>query len=64
VTGGTRGALIGTSVVLVLAIGWFLMSHLVMKTSIPDAIGEATGVALGLLIVVSVVGAIVSKRQP
>ena len=61
-TGGSRGAFIGGGIVLVLAAGWFVMSHLIMQTSVPDALGEALGVALGLLMVVSVVGAIWSRR--
>jgi hypothetical protein len=47
----------------VLTIGWFLLSHLVMQTSTPDAAGEAVGVALALLVVASIVGAIVQARN-
>jgi uncharacterized membrane protein YccC len=49
--------------VVLLAAGWFVMSHLVMQTAVSDALGEALGVALGLLMVVSVVGAIWSRRE-
>jgi hypothetical protein len=61
-SGGSRGAIIGTGIVVVLAGGWFVMSSVVMRTSVIDALGQAIGVAFGLLMVVSVVGAIVTKR--
>ena len=61
-TSGSRGAIIGTGIVVILAGGWFVMSTVVMQDSLTDALGQAIGVALGLLIFVSVVGAIVSKR--
>ncbi len=44
-------------IIVVLAGAWFLLSWRVMGSSIPDALGESVGVAFGLLIVVSVVGA-------
>lgn len=59
---GSRGPVIGGAVVLLLAAGWFAMSHLIMQTPVSDALGEALGVALGVLMVVSVVGAIWSRR--
>ena len=62
-TSGTKGALIGGVVVLGLAGGWFLMSHLLMGTAVGDALGEALGVGLGFLIVGSVVGAVRSNRH-
>lgn len=45
-------------VLAVLAAGWFLMSWTVMHTPPVEAVGEALGVAFGLLILVSVVGAV------
>lgn len=62
-TSGSRGAIIGTGVVIFLAGGWFVMSSVVMRTSFVDALGQSVGVAFGLLMVLSVVGAIVSKRE-
>jgi hypothetical protein len=49
--------------ILLLAGGWFLLSWRVQHTALPDALGEAAGVAFALLVVVSVVGAIVSGRR-
>jgi hypothetical protein len=63
VAGSSRGAIIGTGVVVVLAGGWFIMSSVVFETSLIDALGQSIGVAFGLLMVLSVVGAIVSKRE-
>ncbi len=59
----TRAAVIGGAVIVALAAGWFTMSHLIMQTSISDALGEALGVALGLSMVGSVVGAILASRS-
>jgi ribonuclease PH len=59
---GTRTAIVGGSVVALLAAGWFVLSHFVMDTSTPDAVGEALGVAFALLVVASVIGAVVSGR--
>jgi hypothetical protein len=55
--------MISTGIVVILAVGWFVMSTVVMGTSFVDALGQAVGVAFGLLIVVSVVGAIMTKRE-
>ncbi len=51
------------AVIVALSAGWFLMSHFAMDTDVSDALGEAVGVALGLLLVISVVGAAVSGRR-
>ena len=59
-----RVATVGLVVIVVLALGWLLMSHFVMGTGISDALGEALGVALGLLIVGSVLGAIFGRNRP
>ncbi len=63
VNGGTKGTVIGAALVVGLAGGWFLMSHLIMQTSVSDALGESLGVGLGLLMVASVVGAVVASRN-
>jgi hypothetical protein len=52
----------GTIVLILIAIGWFMLSWRVMHTPAGDAAGEALGVTFALLIVVSVVGAI--RRNP
>ena len=57
-----RTAVIGGLVIGVLAAGWFVLSHFVMDTDTPDAVGEALGVALALLVVVSIIGAVVTTR--
>ena len=60
---GNRALVIGAAGVALLAAGWFVMSHTVMGTTIPDALGEAMGVALGLSVFLSIIGAFVSGRQ-
>lgn len=47
---------------VVLVAGWFFMSWKVMHTPPVEAAGEALGVAFGLLILVSVIGAL--RRRP
>ncbi len=59
---GSRTLAIGGLVIAALGAGWFALSHLVMDTSVPDAIGESLGVVLALLIVASVIGAVLSGR--
>lgn len=54
---------VGLVVTLVLAAGWFVLSWIVMKSSPVDAFGEAVGVALGLLIVLSVIGAVLNRPR-
>jgi len=49
---------LGVAVLALIGTGWFLMSWRIMHTPVGDAGGEALGVVFGLLIVVSVVGAI------
>jgi hypothetical protein len=53
---------VGGGTVLLLSVGWFVLSHQVMGTATGDAIGESVGVALSLLVVASIVGAILSGR--
>jgi hypothetical protein len=43
--------------------GWFALTRLVMGTAINDAIAEAVGVVLAVLVAVSTVGAVVSARN-
>jgi hypothetical protein len=45
------------------AVGWFFLEWLAMGESVPDAIGEALGAGLGLLVALSVVGAALTARQ-
>jgi len=59
---GNRTAVIGALVIGVLGVGWFVLSHFVMKTATPDAMGEAVGVMLALLVVASIIGAVLSTR--
>jgi protein-S-isoprenylcysteine O-methyltransferase Ste14 len=54
---------IGATVIVLLGMGWFALSHLVMGTGAADAIGESLGVVLALLVAVSIVGAIRSTRH-
>lgn len=60
--GGWRVAA-GSAAILVLAGGWLVLSSTVMHTAVVDALGEAAGVALALLVVVSVIGAVLSSRR-
>jgi hypothetical protein len=57
-----RKAVIGGTVIGALAAGWFVLSHFVMDTDTPDAVGEALGVAFALLVVVSIIGAVLTTR--
>ncbi len=59
---GARTLAVGGSVVAVLGAGWFVLSHFVMGTTSADAVGEALGVMLALLVVASIFGAVVSGR--
>lgn len=45
-------------VAVVGGVGWFLLAWLVMNESAGDAGGEGLGVAFGVLIVLSVIGAL------
>jgi hypothetical protein len=60
---GTRTLVLGGSAVAVLGFGWFALSHVVMGTTTGDALVEALGVMLGLLVVASVVGAVRTSRH-
>jgi len=61
-SGAARTLTVGGVVVALLGAGWFILSHFVMGTTSPDAVGEALGVMLGLLVAASIAGAIVSGR--
>jgi hypothetical protein len=54
----TRTLVLGATVVGLLGIGWFVLSHVVMRTPTVDAVVEALGVMLALLVVASVIGAV------
>ena len=54
---------VGGSVIGLLGVGWFALSHLVMGTATGDAIVEALGVMLALLVVASVVGSLVRAAR-
>ena len=54
----TRTLVLGGTVVALLGIGWFVLSHVVMGTSTADAVVEALGVMLALLVVASVIGSV------
>jgi hypothetical protein len=60
---GRATLVVGGGLVTLLALGWFLMSHFVMNTTTVDAINEALGVAFGLLVFASIIGAFVSRRD-
>ncbi|HEY7224445.1 MAG TPA: hypothetical protein VH561_12775 [Micromonosporaceae bacterium] len=53
-----RGLLLGAATVALLGLGWFVLSHVVMGTATVDALVEALGVVLALLVVASVIGAV------
>lgn len=59
---GTRTLIVGGAVVCLAAAGWFVMSHFVMGTQTADAINEAFGVGFGLLVLLSAIGAVTSRR--
>jgi hypothetical protein len=55
----TRTLVIGGTVVALLGIGWFVLSHVVMGTPTVDAVVEALGVMLALLVVASIIGSVI-----
>ena len=55
---GTRTLVLGGSVVALLGIGWFVLSNVVMGTPPVDAVVEALGVVLALLVVASIIGSV------
>lgn len=48
---------------LVAGAGWFLLAWLAVHEPAGDAAGEGLGVAFGVLIVVSVIGTVRSRRE-
>jgi hypothetical protein len=61
--GSTRTLVIGSVIIGLLGVGWFVMSHLVMGTTVPDAFGEALGVVLAVSVVASIAGAVISSAR-
>lgn len=59
----TRVFVLGVVAFALVAVGWFLLSWRVMHTSPGDAGGQALGVVLALLVLVSAVGAIRGGRD-
>jgi hypothetical protein len=58
----TRTLVVGGGIIGLLGVGWFVLSHVVMDTAVPDALGEALGVVLALAVVASIAGAVLSGR--
>ncbi len=54
----SRGARAGLVAVVLVAVAWFVVSWHVLGSPLVDAVGEAAGGVLALLVVVSVVGAV------
>ena len=57
-----RTLVVGGAIIALLGAGWFVLSHVVMDTDIPDALGESLGVVLALGVVASIFGAVLSGR--
>ena len=57
-----QGPVVGGAVVVLLGLGWFALSRSVMGTPVVDAVVEALGVILALLVVASIVGAVLRSR--
>jgi hypothetical protein len=55
----TRTLVIGGTIVALLGIGWFVLSHVVLGTPTVDAVVEALGVMLALLVVASIIGSVI-----
>ena|SRR5215216_5696346 len=53
-----RRARVAVTVVGVLLLAWFFVAWLLLERHIVDAAGESVGTAFGLLLVVSVIGAV------
>jgi uncharacterized membrane protein YphA (DoxX/SURF4 family) len=47
--------------IVLVSVAWFVMSHWLMHNPARDAVDESLGVLLGLLIIVSVIGAVRSR---
>jgi hypothetical protein len=56
-------ALAGVSAVLLLALCWFFVAWRLLGKPFPDALGEAAGGVLAMLVVVAVAGAVVRSRR-
>jgi hypothetical protein len=53
----------GVSIVLVLALCWFLVSWRLLGSPLVDALGEAAGGVLAILVVIALGGALVRSRR-
>jgi hypothetical protein len=53
-----RAARIAVTVVGVLLVAWFFVAWLLLERHIVDAAGESVGTAFGIMVVVSVIGAV------
>jgi hypothetical protein len=58
-----RTLAVGGFVLLVVAIGWFMLSTRVAHSDPRTAAGEAVGAMLGLLLFISVIGAFRHRRD-
>jgi hypothetical protein len=56
-----KAPVVGGALVFLLGLGWFALSR-GMGTSVVDAVGEALGVILALLVVASIVAAVLRSR--
>ena len=54
---------LATIAVPIFAVGWFFIEWLVMGESPSAAVGEALGAGLGLLVALSVLGAVSTARR-
>jgi hypothetical protein len=60
--GSNRTLVVGGTIIVLLGVGWFALSHLVMGTAVGDALGEALGVVLAVSVVASIGGAFLTGR--
>jgi hypothetical protein len=60
---GTRTLALGGAVIGAIGIGWFVLSHVILRTGASDAAVEALGVMLALTVVGSVIGAVVGSHR-
>jgi hypothetical protein len=58
----SRAETLALTGIVTLAVGWFGVSWLAMKSPIVDAVGEAAGGVVTVLVVMSVVGAFRRSR--
>jgi hypothetical protein len=58
-----RGARVAVTVVGILLLAWFFVAWLLLERHIVDAASESVGTAFGLLLLVSLVGAVRSRLR-